>query len=63
MQEVLPIIREGSDLLGSLNPTILILVVIIAAAGAVWYFHKKAARRGGRMIPLLFSPQDANYLR
>lgn len=41
VQEVLPIIKEGGDLLGSLSPTILILFVIIAAAGAVWYFRKQ----------------------
>jgi lysozyme len=41
VQEVMPLVREGGDLLGSLSPTILILVVIIAAAGAVWYFRKQ----------------------
>ena len=41
VQEVLPIVREGGDLLGSLSPTILILFVIIAAAAAVWYFRKQ----------------------
>ena len=41
VQEVMPMVREGGDLLGSLSPTILILVVIIAAAGAVWYFRKQ----------------------
>jgi lysozyme len=41
VQEVLPIVREGGDLIGSLSPTILILFVIIAAAAAIWYFRKK----------------------
>jgi lysozyme len=41
VQEVMPMVKEGGDLLGSLSPTILILVVIIAAAGAVWYFRKQ----------------------
>ena len=41
VQEVLPIVREGSDLANSMSATVLILVVIIAAAAAVWYFHKK----------------------
>jgi lysozyme len=41
VQEVMPMVREGGDLLGSLSPTILILVVIIAAAAAVWYFRKQ----------------------
>ena len=41
VQEVMPMVREGGDLLGSFSPTILILIVIIAAAGAVWYFRKQ----------------------
>ena len=41
VQEVMPLVKEGGDLLGSLSPTILILVVIIAAAGAVWYFRRQ----------------------
>jgi lysozyme len=41
VQEVMPMVKEGGDLLGSLSPTILILVVIIAAAAAVWYFRKQ----------------------
>jgi lysozyme len=41
VQEILPIVREGGDLLSSLSPTILILFVIIAVAGAAWYFRKQ----------------------
>jgi len=41
VQEVMPMVREGGDMLGSFSPTVLILVVIIAAAGAVWYFRKQ----------------------
>lgn len=41
VQEVMPMVREGGDLLGSFSPTVLILFVIIAAAGAVWYFRKQ----------------------
>jgi lysozyme len=41
VQEVMPMVKEGGDLLGSLSPTVLILVVIIAAASAVWYFRKQ----------------------
>ena len=41
VQEVMPMVREGGDLLGSLSPTILILVVMIAAAVAIWYFRKQ----------------------
>lgn len=41
VQEVMPVVREGGDFLGSLSPTILVLVICIAAAGAIWYFRKK----------------------
>jgi len=41
VREVMPMVKEGGDLLGSLSPTILILFFIIAAAGAVWYFRKQ----------------------
>lgn len=40
-QEVIPLVKEGGDILGAMNPTVLILVVIIIAAGAVWYFRKQ----------------------
>lgn len=40
-QEVLPLVKEGGDLLGSLSPTVLILVVIIVVAAAAWYFRKQ----------------------
>lgn len=41
VQEVMPMVREGGDLLGALSPTALILFVIIAVAGAAWYFRKQ----------------------
>lgn len=41
VKEVIPIVRDGGDLLSSLSPTILILFVIIAVAGAAWYFRKQ----------------------
>ena len=41
VQEVMPMVREGGDLLSSLSPTALILFVIIAVAGAAWYFRKQ----------------------
>lgn len=41
-QEVIPIIREGGDLLVSLNPILVaLLVVVVLAAIAIWYFRKK----------------------
>ena len=41
VREVMPMVKEGGDLLSSFSPTILILLVIIAAAGVVWYFRKQ----------------------
>ena len=41
VQEVMPMVREGGDLVSSLSPTALILFVIIAVAGAAWYFRKQ----------------------
>lgn len=40
-QEVIPLVRDGGDILSSLSTTALILVVIIIAAGAIWWFRKK----------------------
>lgn len=40
-QEVIPLVRDGGDILSSLSPTVLILVVIVIAAGAIWWFRKK----------------------
>lgn len=41
VQEVMPLVKEGQDILSALSPTVLILVVIIIAAGAVWWFRKQ----------------------
>ena len=40
-QETIPLIRDGSSLISSLSPTILIFVVIIAAAAIIWYLRKQ----------------------
>lgn len=40
-QEVIPLVKEGGDILSAMNTTVLILVVIIIAAGAVWWFRKQ----------------------
>lgn len=40
-QEIVPLVKEGGDVLSSMSPTVMILVVIIIAAGAVWYFRKQ----------------------
>ena len=41
IQEVVPIVKDGSDILGSLSPTVMILVVIAMIAGAIWWFRKQ----------------------
>lgn len=40
-QEVMPIVREGGDLLSAMSGTALVCVVIMVAAGAIWYFRKQ----------------------
>ena len=41
VQEVMPIVKDGSDILGSLSPTVMILVAIVVIAGAIWWFRKQ----------------------
>ena len=40
-QEIVPLIRDGGELLGSITPTTLMLVVIVLAMAAIWYFRKQ----------------------
>ena len=40
-QEVMPIVKEGGDLLSAMSGTALVCVVIMVAAGAIWYFRKQ----------------------
>lgn len=40
-QEVMPIVREGGDLLSAMSGTALVCAVIVVAAGAIWYFRKQ----------------------
>lgn len=40
-QEILPIMKEGGDLLSSLSPTAIICMVVVVAAVAIWYFRKQ----------------------
>lgn len=47
IQEVMPIIRDGGDLLSSLSPTVIALIVVVAAAAAVWYFRKQRLDEDG----------------
>ena len=41
VQEVMPIIKEGGDMLSAMSGTALVCLVIVVAAGAVWYFRKQ----------------------
>lgn len=41
VQEVMPIVKEGGDILSALSGTALVCLVIVVAAGAIWYFRKQ----------------------
>jgi F0F1-type ATP synthase assembly protein I len=41
VQEVMPIIKEGGDMLSAMSGTALVCLVIMGAAGAIWYFRKQ----------------------
>jgi lysozyme len=47
VQEVLPALREGSDLVSSLSPTAIICLLVVAAAIAVWWFRKQRLEEEG----------------
>ena len=40
-QEVVPLVRDGSDILSSVSPTVMLLIVIVIVAAAIWWFRKK----------------------
>jgi GH24 family phage-related lysozyme (muramidase) len=41
VQEVMPIIKEGGDILSAMSTTALVCLVIVVAAAAIWYFRKQ----------------------
>ena len=41
VQEVMPIVREGGDMLSAMSGTAIVCIVIMVAAGAIWYFRKQ----------------------
>jgi lysozyme len=41
VQEVMPIIKEGGDMLSAMSSTAVVCLVIMIAAGAIWYFRKQ----------------------
>jgi lysozyme len=41
VQEIMPVIKDGGDLLSAMNGTAVVCVVIIVAAAAIWYFRKQ----------------------
>ena len=41
VQEVMPIVKEGGDILSAMSGTALVCLVIMVAAGAIWYFRKQ----------------------
>lgn len=40
VSEVLPVVKEGGDILSSLSPNVLVLVVVVGAAAAIWFWRK-----------------------
>jgi len=46
-QEVMPIVRDGGDLLSAMSGTALVCLVIVVAAGAIWYFRKQRLDEDG----------------
>lgn len=47
VQEVMPIVKEGGDILSAMNGTALVCLVIMVAAGAIWYFRKQRLDEDG----------------
>jgi len=41
VSEVLPIVKEGGDILSSLSPNVLVLIVVMGAAAAIWFWRKR----------------------
>lgn len=47
VQEVMPIVKEGGDMLSAMSGTALVCLVIMVAAGAIWYFRKQRLDEDG----------------
>jgi lysozyme len=41
VQEVMPIIKEGGDMLSAMSGTAVVCLVIMVAAAAIWYFRRQ----------------------
>jgi lysozyme len=41
VQEVMPIVKEGGNILSAMSGTALVCLVIMVAAGAIWYFRRQ----------------------
>jgi GH24 family phage-related lysozyme (muramidase) len=46
-QEVMPIIKEGGDILSAMSTTAIVCVVIVVAAAAIWYFRHQRLKEEG----------------
>ena len=47
VQEVMPIVKEGGNILSAMSGTALVCLVIMVAAGAIWYFRKQRLDEDG----------------
>jgi len=41
VQEIMPIVKEGGNILSAMSGTALVCLVIMVAAGAIWYFRRQ----------------------
>lgn len=46
-QEIIPVIKEGGELLSSINLTVIICISIILIAAAIWYWRKQRLEEEG----------------
>ena len=47
VQEVMPIVKEGGDILSAMSTTAIVCLVIVVAAGAIWYFRRQRLLEDG----------------
>lgn len=46
-QEVIPVVRDGGELISSINMTVIICISIILVAAAIWYWRKQRLEEEG----------------
>lgn len=46
-EQVIPVIKQGGDLMNSMTPTVLICLAIVVIAAAIWWFRKQRLNEEG----------------